>query len=378
MKLSIEELKTILASVVTASKVSLSSFNVTRDNVVGLLDKIGKIYTLDTVFSIDKLARFDGEYLSFGKTIEEWYQDLILPQDYDATGANNMAPNDPTYRPVFYSYTLGRKFIPTTIRNDNIERAVHNEGEFTSVVATQAKRLDDSMAQYRYGLKREMIANYIALCKEEMGQGTATPATFAKGTTYSTINTLLKDGATAPIQYGILVKKYTANDANDWADAVAKGFIIVLDLIGEVAAPTDTTTANAFIKQVKKDVEKANDLSEGHSLNGNTLGAVEGLTLIVKQGIIPELEVESFAGAFNRADLVVPADVIVVRDFGSADSDFYAILMDNRGMRLHNTYMATREDFNGKGDFVNLYRHTEDTAALSRNSFVKVYKKPSA
>ena len=103
MKLSIEELKTILASVVTASKVSLNSFNVTRDNVVGLLDKIGKIYTLDTVFSIDKLARFDGEYLSYGKTIEEWYQDLILPQDYDATGANNMAPNDPTYRPVFYS-----------------------------------------------------------------------------------------------------------------------------------------------------------------------------------------------------------------------------------------------------------------------------------
>ena len=47
-------------------------------------------------------------------------------------------------------------------------------------------------------------------------------------------------------------------------------------------------------------------------------------------------------------------------------------------MRLHNTYMATREDFNGKGDFVNLYRHTEDTATLSRNTFVKVYKKPTA
>lgn len=378
MKLSLEELKTILASVVTASKVSLDSFNVTRDNVVGLLDKIGKIYTLDTVFSIDKLARFDGEYLSFGKTIEEWYQDLILPVDYDSTGANNMAPNDPTYRPVFYSYTLGRKYIPTTIRNDNIERAVHNESEFNSIIATNAKRLDDSMAQYRYGLKREMIANYIALCKEEMGQGTATPATFAQGTTYNTINTILKSSNTAPIQYGILVKKYTANNATNWADAVKKGFIIVLDLIGEVTMPTDTPTANAFIKQIKKDVEKANDISEGHSLNGNTIGAVEGLTLIVKQGVIPELEVESFAGAFNRADLAVPADVVVVRDFGSADEDFFAILLDNRGMRLHNTYMATREDFNGKGDFVNLYRHTEDTAALSRNTFVKVYKKPTA
>ena len=135
MKLSLEELKTILASVVTSSKVSLSSFNATRDNVVGLLDKVGKIYTLDSVFSIDKLARFDGEYLAFGKTIEEWYQDLILPVDYDSTGANNMAPNDPTYRPVFYSYTLGRKYIPTTIRNNDIERAVHNEEQFMNIIA---------------------------------------------------------------------------------------------------------------------------------------------------------------------------------------------------------------------------------------------------
>jgi len=378
MKLSLSELKTALASIVTEAKVSLSSFNVTRDNVVGLLDKIGKIYTLDTVFSIDKLARFDGEYLSYGKTIEEYYQDLIFPVDYDPTGANNMAPNDPTYRPVFYSYTLGRKMIPTSIRNDNIERAVHNTGEFTSVIAMQAKRLDDSMAQYRYGLKREMIANYIALCKEEMGQGTTTPATFAKGTSYSNINTLLKDGTTAPIQYGILVKKYTANDATNWADAVAKGYIIVLDLISEVAVPVDTTTANAFIKQVKADIEHASDVSEGYSLNGNTIGAVEGLTLIVKQGVVPNLEVESFAGAFNRNDLAVPADIIVVKDFGSADADFYALLIDNRGMRLHNTYMATREDFNGKGDFLNLYRHTEDTATLSRNTFVKAYKKPNA
>ena len=377
MKLSLEELKTILESVVTSAKVSLSSFNATRNNVVGLLDKVGKIYTLDSVFSIDKLARFDGEYLPFGKTIEEWYQDLILPVDYDSTGANNMAPNDPTYRPVFYSYTLGRKYIPTTIRNNDIEKAVHNEEQFMNVTAMNAKRLDDSMAQYRYGLKREMIANYIALCKEEMGQGTETPPTFTIVGTYN-VGTILASANSAPIQYGIVVKKYSQNNATTWADAVKKGYIVVLDLIGEVTMPTDTHTANAFIKQIKKDVEKANDISEGHSLNGNTIGAVEGLTLIVKQGIIPELEVDSFAGAFNRADLAVPADVIVVRDFGSAAEDFFAILLDNRGMRLHNTYMATREDFNGKGDFVNLYRHTEDTATLSRNTFVKVYKKPTA
>jgi len=373
-KLSLAELNTKLAGIVTTSKLSLSSFNVTRDNIVGLVDKIGKIVTLDTVFSIDKLTAFDGEYLSFGKTIEEWQQDLILPVAYDATGANNMAPNDPTYRPVYYSYTLGRQYIPTTIRNDNIERAVHNEGQFISIVSMNTKRLDDSMASYRYGLKREMIARLIDLCEDEMGlDSNNVPATFSAATAYSTINTLLKDNNT-PTAYGILVKSYTANAATNWADAVAKGYIIVLDLIGTIASPTDTTTANAFIKQIKKDVEKANDISEGHSLNGNTLGASYGLTLIVKQGIIPELEVESFAGAFNKADLAVPANIVTVKDFGTANSNYFAVLIDSRGMRLHNTYMATREDFNGKGDFLNLYRHTEDTAYISRNTFVKCYK----
>lgn len=195
------------------------------------------------------------------------------------------------------------------------------------------------------------------------------------GTAIEVINTLLKDSNT-PTAYGILVKAYASNAASNWADAVAKGYIIVLDLITSIAAPTDTTTSNAFIKQIKKDVERANDLSEGFSLNGNTIGAVQGLTLILKQGVIPELEVESFAGAFNRADLAVPANIVVVKDFGTADADFYALLIDSRGMRLHNTYRAMRDNANGEGDFLNLFDHTEDTAYLSRNSFVKAYKKP--
>ena len=373
-KFSYQELLTKLNNIVTQAKISNGTFNVTRDNTVGLLDKIGKIGTLDTVFTIDKLSAFDGEYLSFGKTIEEWYEDLILPSDYDPTGANALAPNDPTYRPVYYSYTVGRKVIKTTIRNDDIERAVHNTGELVTLVAMKSKRMADSMAQYRYGLKREMVARYIDFCKDEMGLNTA-PATFAPATAYSTINTLLKDNNT-PTQWGILVKAYASNSATSWSDAVAKGYIIVLDLITAIPAPTDTTTSNNFIKQIKKDVEVADDLSEGHSLNGNTIGAVQGLTLILKQGVIPELEVESFAGAFNRADLAVPANIVVVKDFGTADADYYALLIDSRGMRLHNTYRALRDNPNGEGDFLNLFDHTEDTAYLSRNSFVKAYKKP--
>ena len=167
-KLSLEELTSLVASLVTANKVSNATFSATRDNIVGLLDKIGKIVTLDTIYTRDKLARFDGEYLSFGKTVEDWAQDLILPSSFDPTGANALSPANPTYRPVFYSYTLGRKVIKESIPNDNIERAVHFTAEFVSIVAMQYKRLEDSMAVYRYQLKREMLGVLCKMCYDTL------------------------------------------------------------------------------------------------------------------------------------------------------------------------------------------------------------------
>ena len=371
-KLSIAELETLIASVVEDTKLSNTSFVETRNNVVGLLDKIGKIITLDSVFAIDKLARFDGEYLSFGKTIEDWYQDLELPTAYDSDGAGALTPNDPSYRPVAYSYTLGRKKIKTTLRNDNIERAVHFEEQLVSIVAMQTKRLEDSMAQYRYGVKRQMIAEYIGLAEDEMGGDNTSWST---SSAYS-VNALVKGGS--PTAYGIVVKALSASHGKSWAQAVADGYVIVLDLITELAKPVDTSTGEAFIKQVKQDIELANDISEGHSLNGNTLGVSEDLVLVVKQGVIPALEVDTYAGAFHRDDVAVPAEIVVVKDFGDADADYYAVLLDGRGMKLHNTYNATRENVNGDGDFLNIFRHTEDTGYLCRNTFFKAYKVPQA
>lgn len=367
-KFSVAEVEAIVSSMVTAAKISNSSLSATKDNIVGLLDKIGKILTVDTVFTIDKLARFEGEFLSLGKTIEEYQQDLLLPSDFDPTGAGALTPDDPTYRPVFYSYTLGRKVIKTTLRNDNIERAVHFEEQLAGIVAMITKRLEDSMAQYRYAVKREMLAKFIGLCEYEMDATNA--SAYAISTAY-TVNTLVKNGSPAVV--GIVVKPIANTNTHTWAQAIAAGEIVLLNLTEEVAIPEDTSTAEAFIKAVKNDVEIAGDVSEGHSLNGNTLGAHEGLVLIMKQGIQSVLEVDSEAGAFHLDKVNVPADLIVVKDFGSYSGKAYAVLMDSRAMRLHNTYNATRDNFNGDGDFLNLFRHTEDTAWISRNCFVKVY-----
>lgn len=379
-KLSIAQLTSLVATYVAGAKISVDSFSETRDNSVKLLDTLGKIYTLWQNYG-DKLALFDGEDLSFGKTIEEWAQDLILPEDFNASGNGALAPHESTYRPVSFSYTLGKKTIPQTIRNNDIERAVHNIGQFEEIIAGKTKAMYDSETMLRYSMKRQAIGVLIGRCADAMTASNADVTIATVGTTISSaldVNDLLY--ITGETKMYVAVKPIAADAGLTGTTAKSGGYVIPLDLVTEIAKPADDSTGEAFIEQVLKDVEVASDFSEGHSLNGNTLGGnpEAGLVLVIRQGIMPALKVQTMAGAFHKDELALPAEIVVVPDFGNASSDYYAVLVDRRAIRLHNSYRAVRENMNGQGDFLNMFYHTENTVHVSRNCFVKVYKVPTA
>lgn len=377
-KYSIEAIKAAVALYVASNKISVESFSDTRANSVGLLDTLGKIYTLWQNYQ-DKLAIFDGEELSFGKTIEEWAQDLIMPEDFDATGSGTLAPHESTYRPVSFSYTLGKKTIPQTIRNNDIERAVHNIGQFEDIIAGKTKAMYDSETMLRYAIKRQALGVLAERCVDAQDSSNADVTLASTAASISgahSVNELFY--VTADSKMYVLVKPIASGAGLTGATAISGGYLVALDLVTEIAVPVDTSTGEAFIEQALKDVEVASDYSEGHSLNGNTLGGnpEAGLVLVLKQGVMPSVKVQTLAGAFNREDLAIPAQIIVIPDFGDADSDIWGMLVDARMVRLHNTYRAVRENLNGQGDFLNMFYHTENTAHVSRNCFVKVYVKP--
>lgn len=379
-KLSIASLKAVVHNYVNSNKISVDSFSETHDNSVGLLDTLGKIYTLWQTYG-DKLAIFDGEDLSFGKTIEEWAQDLILPENFDASGSGTLAPHESTYRPVSFSYTLGKKTIPQTIRNNDIERAVHNIGQFEDIIAGKTKAMYDSETMFRYAIKREALGVLAERCVYVSDATNADVTLATEGTSISgahDVNEVFTVTATGKVY--VLVKPIASGAGLTGTTAISGGYLIEYKLVTEIAKPVSDVTGEAFIEQVLEDAEVASDFSEGRSLNGNTLGASSeaGLVLVMKQGIMPKLKVQTLAGAFNKEELAMPAEIIVIPDFGDADDDIYAMLVDRRIMRLHNTYRAVRENMNGQGDFLNYFYHTENTAHISRNAFVKVYMVPQA
>ena len=289
----------------------------------------------------------------------------------------------------FMVYCCIENLIPQTIAYNDIERAVHNEGQFISIIEDKTRKMYDSETVFRYGMKRQALGVLATICDSIMDSSNADYTITNASSTWATISSgvagVINDvvyvnvsGGTTNGIYG-LVKPIAADSTKVLSDLLGEGYLIKYDLVTEIAKPVDTTTGENFVRQVKKDVEISQDLSEGHSLNNNTLGVTpeNGLVLFLKQGLLPSLEVDVQAGAFHMDKVGLPAQIIVLPDFGNADDDIYGMLCDERIMRLYNTYRAVRTNENGDGDFMNYFFHTEQTCHVSRNCYVKVYKKPA-
>ena len=309
-KMTIEGLETFVKTYVAAVK-QAGAWVSTTDNLLKLQDKIGKQVTLDGSFQ-DKLPELSGDELPLGKTIEEWMIDLTLPSDFDATGKDNDKPAYPTVEDVAYSYTLGRKKIKTSVPYDNVERAALTAEGAATMTGKIMERIQNSQSLYEYNLKKQLLANMV-----DKAAGNATV----------------------------------------------------------VALPNTTENAEKAIIAIKSAVEDASFAHEGDSLTpGALIGASPELVLYVKKGFMPQVEVNAFAGAFNKADLAIPATIKVVDDIPCTDTKVWGVLIDPRGVKLHTGYKAMRSHENADGDFVNYTLHSEFLGFVSKFTFVRVFK----
>lgn len=293
-----------------------------RNNFTKMLDKVGKQITLVGGF-YDRLEALNGDELPLGKTIEEFFIDLTLPTSFTSAsvdGAKDLEPALPEVGDVSYSYSLGRQYVKTTIPYDNFERAMISTEGASNVATDIMTKLQNSYDMARYAIKKQLLGNVATKCVQA---------------------------------------------SEDSSEAH-------LDLVGTLPVITDATSGENWIKQIKTDIESA-QFANQTCLSGELIGAAPELVLYVKKGVIPALEVTTYAGAFNRGDLAVPARIEVVDDFGD-NADTVAILADSRAIKLHNGYNAVRSKENATGDFINFVRHYEVTGFISKYAFIKSYK----
>lgn len=324
-KMTLESLKTFATSYVAAAQ-QAGAWQETHNNLYKVLDKVGKMITLDGEFQ-DSLPELSGDDLPLGKTIEEYFIDLTMPVDFKApdnsgTGYAEAAlkPYLPDIEEPCYSYSLGRKVLPTTIPYDNVERGAINAEAAGNMIAKVSEKFADSGSLYRFALKKQLIGNMITKAVE--------------------------------------------------ADANAG------KIVSTIAVPTDTATGEAFIKEVKTIKENLEFANEGNCLSKTLIGKTpeSNLILYVKKGVLPSLEVDTLTGAYHLDKIAMPCRVKVVDDFGSADEKVFAVMLDSRGVKLHKDYLTTKPQENAFSDFVNLFEHSEYTGFISKFTAVHVFK----
>lgn len=322
-KMTIAALQSAMATYVAAAK-QAGVWNKTNDNLIGLIDKIGKTVQINGVYA-DKLPELEGDELPLGKTIEEYFIDLTMPETYsDITteGVKDDLPALPAVEDVCYNYTLGRQKVKTTVPFDNLERAFNTSEGAAAAITDISAKLQNSVDMTKYQIKKQLLGNV------------ASKALAVKAT--------------------------------------------VPDVYKAMPVPVDTETSEAFITAIKQAAEDASFAHEG-GLGNRLIGAAPELKLYVKKGVMPIVEVEALAGAFNSDKLALPASVTVVDDFGTitggtSGKQVYAILIDPRGVKLHEGYNASRYKENADGDFVNYVRHFEETGFISKSTFVRVFE----
>ncbi len=363
--LTAARLSMLVANYLKSNKICVAGFEASKDNILGLLDKIGKTITIDGVYE-SELDFMNGETLPLGKTIEEYFEDFVPPEEYTANaGLENITRKDATARPVKYSYTQGRKKWSTTKPYDDLERAFQTEEGATQALTGLVLRLNQSYQMWRDELKKELLGKYAAAAKAIMD------------TDQEWANSPKPVGAAfSNSERGEVAVVFNASDESyGWDLAKEMGYINVVDLVTTIDAPTDTASGNAFIKAVKKYARKAK-FKNHENLNGTLILPTPkaNLRLVINTYLMPDLEVDTWAGAFHKDLVALPAIVSETDSFGS-ESDVLAMLIDDRGVKVHNTYQAIRETQLGDDDALKLVKHSEDTAFYSANTFIHVFYK---
>lgn len=322
-KMTIADLQSAMATYVASAK-QAGAWTKSNDNLIKAIDKIGKTIQINGVYA-DKLSELEGDELPLGKTIEEYFIDLTMPETYSdiiTEGAKDNVPALPAVEDVCYNYTLGRQKVKTTVPFDNLERAFNSDAGAAAAITDISAKLQNSVDMTKYQMKKQLLGN--------------------------------------------VASKALAVKAS------------VPDVYKAIPVPVDTETSEAFITAIKQAAEDASFAHQG-GLGNRLIGAAPELKLYVKKGVMPIVEVEALAGAFNSENLALPASVTVVDDFGTitggtSGKQVYAILIDPRGVKLHEGYNASRYKENADGDFVNYVRHFEETGFISKSTFVRVFE----
>lgn len=264
-----------------------------------VVNKIGRQEYSSKAY-LNPLARFKKGFISNASEIEEIYVSRIQGLTQDMSGTTTLARVKPTVKTLYHNQNFGKCYT-ATVTDQQVRQAFQNDG----------------------GVKR--IADEI-LTQQHTG-----------------------------VNYDEFVEMKKAIDA--FAVALPTG---AKKTITEV---TDTTTAKAFVKQVKKDIGKMQFRSTSYCAYEQHTNK-EDLVLFLNVDYLSEIDVELLASAFNIEKAEVNVRVVPVDSFPTS-TKLRGVLMDYNAIKVFDTLYNNENQRNAQGMFTNYHLNVEKIISYS-------------
>ena len=290
-----------------ATKSGNTTFNLTKNQLVGAVDKIGEMITIKGSYD-DDLKWMDGSNLATGRIVEEYFRAIAKASLYEGADKEGPKVNVPEFIPYekcAYSYPLDRVKFKSSTQGDALASACINEGAFADLVAGETQEISDQKSIYKFNIKKAALANVIAKARA------------------------------------------ATNKAN------------LVETIKDPSAMT-ADEAETFITNLKIYAKKVKFANEGNNLGNCLIGGMKDVKprLVVKVGVLDNLDKLAKAGAFHDEyfDLTQRYDIDEVDDFGT-DTKAIAMVVDPRSIKIKPYVDRTYSYVNGDGDFMSTVNH---------------------
>lgn len=280
-----------------------------------IVNRIGKV-VIDNANLTNPLIRFKRGTLEYGEDIEEIFVDIIKAESFESVA--NIA-SDPfvlwPHNVDTYFHRINRRdYYPITVRNNQIRTAFLNSSGFNRLIDYLINSLYNSANYDEWILMKQIFAKYL--------NDPVTPLTPAQ--------------------------------------------------IVEVDQPIDEATGKEFYKAIKSALYNLMFASRGY----NPAGVMQrqqpqNIEIFVRTDLLPSLEVDVLAAAFNMGQIQPNITITPIDNFGDVNvtpnmAEVYAAIFDQDMIQVWDTWVNdTYNIFNPRGMYANYYHHIWQVYAAS-------------
>ncbi len=262
--------------------------------------------------AVDRFAKFKGEQIPYGDTLEDIYVDFIDEQAFDDTSTNPHEQFRPTVNVEYHNIDRRRQFI-MTISDDAIRTAFKSVEGVNALITELMNTMEQTVIKHDYVLGKELLASY------EL--------------------------------------KYATQE------------------ITEITESNIATAGKELFKAIKVAINDMSFLTDAYNYRGREIMTDKSqLTLFLNKDIKAKLEVDLFANEFNFEKNLPDIDIIELDDFGSM-GDTYAVIVSNDALQLRDQLNTTEQLRNPRAMTTNVFKNVWGLGSIRQHENMVLFKK---